>query len=45
MEKRILAKCDRKKAKCGRRKAAFGSQEAAILAAAVIPADVNIAAS
>lgn len=32
MEKRILAKCGRKKAKCGRRKAVFGSETAAIVA-------------
>ena len=38
MEKRILAKCGRKKAKCGRRKAVFGSQEAAIITAAGINA-------
>lgn len=45
MEKRILAKCGRKKAKCGRKKAAFGSQEAAILAAAGINAAATTAAS
>ena len=45
MEKRILAKCGRKKAKCGRRKAAFGSQEAAILAAAGINAAASAAAA
>ena len=46
MEKRILAKCGRKKAKCGRKKAAFGSEMAAAgvmagatLAAAKIGAD------
>ena len=45
MEKRILAKCGRKKAKCGRRKAAFGSEEAAILAAAGINAAASSAAA
>lgn len=45
MEKRILAKCGRKKAKCGRKKAAFGSQEAAILAAAGINAAASTAAA
>lgn len=46
MEKRILAKCGRKKAKCGRRKAPFGSQEAAILTAAGIQvAALNAAAA
>lgn len=45
MEKRILAKCGRKKAKCGRRKAPFGSQEAAILSAAGINAATQIAAA
>lgn len=45
MEKRILAKCGRKKAKCGRKKAAFGSQEAAILAAAGINAAASAAAA
>lgn len=45
MEKRILAKCGRKKAKCGRRKAVFGSQEAAILAAAGINAAASAAAA
>ena len=46
MEKRILAKCGRKKAKCGRKQAAFGSEMAAAgvmagatLAAAKIGAD------
>ena len=38
MEKRILAKCGRKKAKCGRKKAAFGSESAAIITAAGINA-------
>ena len=38
MEKRILAKCGRKKAKCGRKKAAFGSETAAIITAAGINA-------
>ena len=45
MEKRILAKCGRKKAKCGRRKAPFGSQEAAILTAAGINAAAATAAA
>ena len=45
MEKRILAKCGRKKAKCGRKKAAFGSQEAAILASAGINAAATAAAA
>lgn len=45
MEKRILAKCGRKKAKCGRKKAAFGSQEAAILTAAGINAAASAAAA
>lgn len=45
MEKRILAKCGRKKAKCGRKKAVFGSQEAAILAAAGINAAASAAAA
>lgn len=45
MEKRILAKCGRKKAKCGRRKAPFGTQEAAILAAAGINAAASAAAA
>lgn len=45
MEKRILAKCGRKKAKCGRRKAPFGSQEAAILTAAGINAAASAAAA
>ena len=45
MEKRILAKCGRKKAKCGRKKAAFGSQEAAILTAAGINAAASTAAA
>ena len=45
MEKRILAKCGRKKAKCGRKKAAFGSQEAAILSAAGINAAASAAAA
>lgn len=45
MEKRILAKCGRKKAKCGRRKAVFGSQEAAILTAAGINAAASAAAA
>ena len=45
MEKRILAKCDRKKAKCGRKKAPFGSQEAAILTAAGINAAASAAAA
>lgn len=45
MEKRILAKCGRKKAKCGRRKAVFGSQEAAILTAAGINAAAATAAA
>lgn len=38
MEKRILAKCGRKKAKCGRKKAALGSESAAIITAAGINA-------
>ena len=45
MEKRILAKCGRKKAKCGRKKAPFGTQEAAILAAAGINAVASAAAA
>lgn len=45
MEKRILAKCGRKKAKCGRKKAPFGSQEAAILTAAGINAAASAAAA
>lgn len=45
MEKRILAKCGRKKAKCGRKKAPFGTQEAAILAAAGINAAASAAAA
>ena len=45
MEKRILAKCGRKKAKCGRKKALFGSQEAAILTAAGINAAASAAAA
>lgn len=45
MEKRILAKCGRKKAKCGRKKAIFGSQEAAILTAAGINAAASAAAA
>lgn len=45
MEKRILAKCGRKKAKCGRRKAIFGSQEAAIISAAGINAAASAAAA
>lgn len=45
MEKRILAKCGRKKAKCGRKKALFGSEEAAILAAAGINAAASSAAA
>ena len=40
MEKRILAKCGRKKAKCGRKKAAFGSEMAAagVMAGATLTA-------
>ena len=45
MEKRILAKCGRKKAKCGRKKALFGSEEAAILAAAGINSAATAAAA
>ena len=45
MEKRILAKCGRKKAKCGRRKAAFGSETAAIITAAGINAAATTTAS
>lgn len=45
MERRILAKCGRKKAKCGRRKAIFGSQEAAILSAAGINVAGSLAAA
>ena len=45
MEKRILAKCGRKKAKCGRKKAPFGTQEAAILTAAGINAAAATAAA
>ena len=45
MEKRILAKCGRKKAKCGRKKAEFGSETAAILAAAGINAAASASAA
>ena len=45
MEKRILAKCGRKKAKCGRKKAEFGSETAAILAAAGINSAATAAAA
>lgn len=45
MEKRILAKCGRKKAKCGRKKAVFGTQEAAILTAAGINSAAATAAA
>ena len=45
MERRILAKCGRKKAKCGRRKAPFGSQETAILSAAGINVAGSLAAA
>ena len=45
MEKRILAKCGRKKAKCGRKKAPFGTQEAAILTSAGITAAATAAAA
>lgn len=45
MEKRILAKCGRKKAKCGRRKAIFGSQEAAIITASLTNAAATAAAA
>ena len=45
MEKRILAKCGRKKAKCGRKKAPFGSETGAILAAAGINAAASAAAA
>ena len=45
MEKRILARCGRKKAKCGRKKAPFGTQEAAILTAAGINAAASAAAA
>ena len=45
MEKRILAKCGRKKAKCGRRKAAFGSETAAIITAAGINAAATTTAA
>ena len=45
MEKRILAKCGRKKAKCGRRKAVFGSETAAIITAALTNAAATTAAA
>ena len=45
MERRILAKCGRKKAKCGRKKAPFGTQEAAILSAAGINVAGSLAAA
>lgn len=45
MEKRILAKCGRKKAKCCRKKALFGSETAAILAAAGINAMASATAA
>ena len=45
MEKRILAKCGRKKAKCGRRKAVFGSETAAIITAAGINAAATAGAA
>lgn len=41
MEKRILAKCGRKKAKCGRKQAAFGSE----MAAAGVMASATLAAA
>ena len=41
MEKRILAKCGRKKAKCGRKKTAFGSE----MAAATVMAGATLAAA
>ena len=45
MEKRILAKCGRKKAKCGRKKAPFGTQEAAIITASLTNASATAAAA
>ena len=45
MEKRILAKCGRKKAKCGRKKAAFGSETAAIITASLTNAAATAAAA
>ena len=45
MEKRILAKCGRKKAKCGRKKAAFGSETAAIITASLTNAAATTAAA
>ena len=45
MEKRILAKCGRKKAKCGRKKAPFGTQEAAIITASLTNAAATTAAA
>ncbi len=45
MEKRILAKCGRKKAKCGRKKAPFGTQEAAIITASLTNAAATAAAA
>ena len=45
MEKRILAKCGRKKAKCGRRKAALGSESTAIITAAGINAAATAGAA
>lgn len=45
MEKRILAKCGRKKAKCGRRKAALGSETAAIITASLTNAAATAAAA
>lgn len=45
MEKRILAKCGRKKAKCGRKKAALGSETAAIITASLTNAAATAAAA
>ena len=45
MEKRILAKCGRKKAKCGRKKAALGSETAAIITASLTNASATAAAA
>lgn len=45
MEKRILAKCGRKKAKCGRKKAPFGTEEAAIITASLTNAAATSAAA
>lgn len=45
MEKRILAKCGKKKVKYGRKKAGFGAESGAILAAAGITSAATAAAS